>query len=127
MAPLWSGLRLLLIASLVMSSQSLLLIQSTFALRQDDNAEHLCVNRDRPDLECDGHCVLVDRLDAHRKHKEESGTDARVPACSGILQYASAGLASEPTNAATRPRAGDPTTRLRTGYPAGIFRPPQAP
>lgn len=127
MAPLWSGLRLLLIASLVMSSQSPLLIQSTLALRQDDIAEQLCVNRERPDLECDGHCVLVDRLDSHRKHKEESGTDARVQACSGILHYASTGLASEPTKAAMRPRAGDPTTRHRTGYPAGIFRPPQAP
>lgn len=126
MASLWSGLRLLLVACLVMSTQSLLLIQGAFTLRQDDIAEKLCVNRDRPDIECDGHCVLMERLGDHHKHKDTSGTDALALALSVVpLVVAGTGLASpaRTESATVVPRAN---SWMPEGHPADVFRPPKS-
>jgi len=125
MASLWSGLRLLLVVCLVLSTQSLLLIQGAFALQQDTIAEKFCVNRNRPDIECDGHCVLMERLGEHHKHKDESGTDALALALSVVPLVAPPVQLAEPT-------VTEPTVPLLVasswmpdGHPADVFRPPR--
>jgi hypothetical protein len=50
--------RVLVVLGLVLSTQSLLMLQMAFELRRDYIAEHLCVNRDRPEMECNGKCYL---------------------------------------------------------------------
>ena len=125
MASLWSGLRLLLVACLVMSTQSLLLLQGAFTHRQDYIAEKLCVNRDRPDIDCDGHCVLMERLGEHHKHKDESGTDALALALSVVPLVTPPVQLVEP--AATEPTVPLPIANswMPDGHPAGVFRPPK--
>ena len=125
MSRLWPALRLLVVASLVMSTQSFLLIQGAFALNRDVIAERFCVNRDRPELECDGHCVLMERLGDHHKHGDESGTDALALALSVVSLVASPSprLAPPPPSAPAFERAD--AGWAPPGHPAGVFRPPQ--
>ena len=33
-----------------------------FKLNQDYISKVLCINRDKPELECDGHCILMDKM-----------------------------------------------------------------
>lgn len=33
-----------------------------FKLNQEYISKVLCINRDKPELECDGHCVLMDKM-----------------------------------------------------------------
>lgn len=54
--------RLILALTLVVSTQSLLMVQIAFQLRQGEIIEKLCVNRDRPELKCDGKCVRADMV-----------------------------------------------------------------
>ncbi len=58
METLRSALRLFVVLGLGLSTQSLLLLQTAFELRRDYIAEHLCVNRDQPELKCNGKCYL---------------------------------------------------------------------
>ncbi|GAB5535196.1 MAG: hypothetical protein Rubg2KO_14450 [Rubricoccaceae bacterium] len=126
MASLWSGLRLLLVVCLVLSTQSLLLIQGAFTLRQDGIAERFCVNRDRPDIDCDGHCVLMGRLGEHHKHKDESGTDALALALSFVPLVGTAMRLVKPT--VTEPSAFAPVASAwgTDGHPVDVFRPPKS-
>lgn len=126
MASLWSGLRLLLVSCLVLSTQSLLLIQGAFVLRQDYIAEKLCVNRDRPEMECDGHCVLKERMGEHHKHEDTSGTDALALALSVVPLLGTStvplGLLSEEPYEFGPPASSG----VLEGHSEGVFRPPQA-
>lgn len=126
MAPLWSGLRLLVVLGLVLSTQSLLLIQGAFSLRQDEIAERLCVNRERPEMECDGHCVLRERFGDHHEHEDTTGKEALALALS-VVPFVEAG------SPLPQPRAGGLVTVAgrgqdvgAVGHPAGVFRPPRA-
>lgn len=49
------------------------LIYIDFELRRDYIAKNLCVNRDKPELKCDGKCYLAKRLAmAHEKEQQEA-------------------------------------------------------
>ena len=126
MASLWSGLRLLLVVCLVMSTQGLLLIQGAFTLRQDYIAEKLCVNRDRPDIECDGHCVLMERLGEHHKHRDMSGTDALALALSVVPLVVTEASVAEPAVTELFAFVALASTWVPDGHPADVFRPPKS-
>lgn len=57
---------------LFVSMQGSLLTGGLFVLHHGHVAEHLCINRHNPDVECNGFCFLADRLsdvhDAHGSH-----------------------------------------------------------
>lgn len=125
MASLRSAPRLLLVGCLVMSTQSLLLIQGSFVLRQDYIADKLCVNCDRPEMECDGHCVLKGRLGEHHEHKDSSGTEALALALSVVPLATTPTSPQEPRPTATEEYVRFACLRGPEGHPEGIFRPPQ--
>ncbi|MEO1728636.1 MAG: hypothetical protein AAFR95_16590, partial [Bacteroidota bacterium] len=66
MSRLAALVRLALVLCLVASTQSLLVVQGIFTLRQDVIAERFCENRDRPELDCDGVCYLTKQLKEHQ-------------------------------------------------------------
>ena len=43
-----------------------------FAVNQEQIAQFLCTNRDRPDLRCNGKCYLMQMLQEQKDEKEES-------------------------------------------------------
>lgn len=77
--------RLILVLTLVVSTQGLLLVQGTFLLRQDYVASVLCVNRFNRDSDCNGKCYLQQQMEHHAgSHHSHDGND-RAPA---LLQVA---------------------------------------
>lgn len=47
------------------------LIYLDFELRRDYIVKNLCINRDRPELNCDGKCYLAKRIAAAREKEEQ--------------------------------------------------------
>ncbi|MEM8601712.1 MAG: hypothetical protein AAGF99_17485, partial [Bacteroidota bacterium] len=74
MSRLAALVRLVLLLCLVASTQSLLVVQGVFVLRQDVIAERFCENRERPEVDCDGVCYLTQQLkerqDREREHNK---------------------------------------------------------
>lgn len=70
--------KLALVLSLALSTQSVLVVQTLFALRQDYIAEHFCVNRDKPEMHCDGKCFLADRVAETKQHDEDGHERTRL-------------------------------------------------
>ncbi len=65
MDALRASVRFAVVLGLVLSTQSFVMLQTAFELRRDYIAEHFCINRDRPELECDGKCYLRARMEGH--------------------------------------------------------------
>lgn len=118
--------RLVLTLALAASTQGLLFVQGAFLAKQDWIVETLCVNRDRPEMKCDGHCVLKDRMEAH--HHDEDG-----PSDEAVVQLA---LSITPlvTEAVTLPGLDGvevcpggpgPLVGAAAGASADVFRPPR--
>lgn len=71
--------RLLLVLTLCVGMQGTVLVEALFLIHQDHIAEHHCVNRNNPEIDCDGMCFLVKRIeDVHDQHDHNSLT-MRVP------------------------------------------------
>lgn len=68
--------RLVLVLSVLLSTQSLIMVQVAFKVRQDYIIERLCVNRDRPEMNCDGFCQLTKMM--QEKHDQEQQDRAAV-------------------------------------------------
>jgi hypothetical protein len=116
--------RLVLVLAVGLSTQGLLLMQTLFVLRQDAIVERLCVNRDRPELECEGTCFLTQRLHEHQERETE-----RSAALLEVLLVAM-GVAVPASDAPTPPTAdahwpGAPPHRAAAGADGGVFRPPR--
>ena len=43
-----------------------------YVINQDYIAEFLCINQDKPELECNGKCYLMQRLSEENKQKKEN-------------------------------------------------------
>lgn len=118
--------RLFLVLVLVTSTQSLLLTRGAFELRRDEITRRLCVNRDRPELNCNGSCVLSRML-----HEQQERQDAHDEAVLEIalsvtpLLAATAALGVPEVADVPTPRAG-PTLAWAEGAPSRVDRPPQA-
>ena len=68
-----SFVRFGVVLALVVSTQGLLLVQGAWLVNQDWITETLCVNRDRPEMNCDGKCQLADRMEQmeHGPHRHD--------------------------------------------------------
>jgi hypothetical protein len=62
---------LLMLVAVVLQSFSTLLAVVSFELNRSYIAESLCVNRNRPELNCNGQCVLMKNLKAKIRHADE--------------------------------------------------------
>ena len=118
--------RFALVLCLAASTQGLLFVQAAFSLRQDWIAERLCVNRDRPEMHCDGRCVLKERMAAHG-HDHEEGRDLAVLRVALSITPL---LAERPALAAPAPTPPRPyglgvLLADAGGVEAGVFRPPR--
>ena len=111
----------------LMSTQGVVLMQGVFLLNRDFIANHLCENRDRPELKCNGACFLKKQIEAHHDHHGERQPDAGLPVLSGIT-----GLVAPPVyvpDAPMRERAApfpEGYWSLPDGIHGDIFHPPRA-
>lgn len=124
MNPLRSLGRLLVVLALALSTQGLLLVQGTFLLRQDFVVANLCVNRDRPELHCDGKCFLTKQLREQQQRKDgQNAASLEVMLTVGSLLAAPPILGTPPARPfafGLRPERTPPRTS-----PTEVFRPPR--
>lgn len=110
---------------LFVSMQGSLLTGGLFVLHQDHLAEHVCVNRHNPDVDCDGFCFLADRLsDIHDAH----GSHATLHA-PRLTQELASTLPLVPAPSVTRTDQPFPSRYVTSpGRLArdGVFRPPKS-
>ena len=128
-----SLLRLVLAVALAASTQGFLFVQASFAVNQEWIAETLCVNRDRPEMDCDGKCVLMERM-SHAGMDHAPGLDhdhgpAETPATL-VVALSIRPLVPVPPRLAPPPvpDAADalgPLVASASGTPGGVFRPPR--
>ncbi|MEO0556919.1 MAG: hypothetical protein AAF170_01915 [Bacteroidota bacterium] len=116
----------IVLLSFLMSTQGVLLMYGVFLLNQDGITEHLCVNRDRPEITCEGICFLKERMEAHHDHHGDDQPDAALPVLPGI-----AGLVVPPVHVPDAPVQERPALSpegdwaLSDGDTRDIFRPPR--
>lgn len=132
-------LRLFLVLVTAASTQGLLLAQGAWLVNQEWIANTLCVNRDRPELNCDGKCQLADRMkhmsEMPGTHVHEAGEDHDHdhPDPAALLELAMSvrapvaerlGLPVPPARAESGPAVG---LHLDTGREVslGVFHPPR--
>src|SRR5690554_1510164 len=113
--------RLVLVLGLVLSTQGLLLLQGAYVLRKDFVAEHLCVNRDRPEADCHGKCHLRKQLDEQQEREEQrAGLEVML---SGVFLSAVAVTPQAPP-AEARTYGLTPQRHPPSPPEPGVFRPP---
>lgn len=123
--PLTLATRLLLVLALFASTQGALLVRGLFEVRQEWIAAHLCENRNHPERECNGTCVLRRHMEEHNHHSDEGGTEAVLTAPVVIAL-----LAPETTIPPDRWREASPPAVGEDRVPKGgalgeVFRPPR--
>lgn len=120
-----SSLRFALVLLIGLSTQGLLLMQGLFVLRQDVIVETLCVNRDRPELHCDGKCFLTQKMLEHREaEKDERLAFLTVQIGVSAVEVASAALAA-PSAAVQAEWAPSAPEWASEGVGDVVFRPPK--
>ena len=121
-----SVLRLVVVLSLVLSTQGLLLVQGAYVLRQDFIAEHLCVNRDKPEENCHGKCHLRQQLERQQQRQDEERQAASlILLIGGTFLVVEAEVPPKPDGRAVAYTA-PPETLLPAPPPTEVFHPPQA-
>ncbi|PAP78153.1 hypothetical protein [Rubrivirga marina] len=117
--------RLVLVLALLVSTQGALLVRGLFEVRQEWISEHLCENRNHPERECNGMCVLKRQMEEHSHHGDEGGTEAILTMPTVIALLApEATVPPDRWRKATTPTVGD--ERVPDGGALeGVFRPPR--
>jgi hypothetical protein len=67
-----------LLALLLFQNSGRLVVLAWFKLYQPEITRTLCVNRSRPQLHCDGKCVLAKKMAAAEKQQETAGWERLV-------------------------------------------------
>jgi hypothetical protein len=115
---------MLVVLALVLSTQGLLLVQGTFLLRQDFVVQNLCVNRDRPELHCDGKCFLRQQLrEQQQREDERNAASLEVMLAVGSLLAPVPELSAPPVR--TQEFAVYSAPLLPSLAPSGVFHPPR--
>lgn len=72
--------RTVLVLALAVGMQGTVLVEAIFVLRQNHIAEHHCVNRHQPEMECNGKCFLAKRVaDAHGHDHDDAVPRVAAP------------------------------------------------
>lgn len=116
--------RIAVVLVLVASTQSVLVVRAAFELDREAIAERLCVNRDRPELDCNGSCVLS-RILAEQQEREDSRREAALEVALSITPLVSEAPAvpATPAAEATAPAEGA-LLRFAEGVRGTVERPP---
>ena len=126
------SVRFVLALVLAASTQGLLFAQGAWMVNQEWIADTLCVNRDKPELNCDGKCQLAERMKQMQGHHgdhthEHSDPAALLELAISVRAHVTERLGSpEPSVQSERdPAAG---LFMDTGREAsrGVFHPPRA-
>lgn len=125
MNALRSLLRLVVVLGLVLSTQGLLLVQGAYVLRQDFIAEHLCVNRDKPEMDCHGKCHLRKQLERQQQRQEEERQAASLVLLIGGSFLAIETEAPPTPDARTVAYTAPPEIHFPAPPPTEVFHPPQ--
>ncbi|MEL6442879.1 MAG: hypothetical protein AAF089_09335 [Bacteroidota bacterium] len=125
MSRLAALVRLALVLCLVASTQSLLVVQGIFTLRQDVIAERFCENRDRPELDCDGVCYLTKQLKEHQDREREQNEAVLELALTFQLQIAEGIALDVPTDGIEARRGSIALLGWAAGAPDEVFVPPR--
>lgn len=116
--------RLMLVLALMVSTQGLLVVQGAFVLRQEFIAEKLCLNRERPDIECEGTCVLKSLLKEQREREEQQHARLEIALSISIIAHPSVELPMPTTRATAWPT--HIPVRLVEADSGDIFHPPRS-
>ena len=117
-------LRVLVVASLVLSTQGLLLVQGTFLLRQDFVIANLCENQNRPEIACDGKCFLTKQLREQREREDErSAASLEIMLSASSLVAVATDLAAPP--ARVQAYGAQPSPEVAMAFTGDIFHPPR--
>lgn len=125
MVALRSVLRLVVVLGLVLSTQGLLLVQGAYLVRQDFIAEHLCVNRDKPEMDCHGKCHLRKQLEYQQQRQDEERQAASLVLLIGGSFLAIETEALPEPNARTVAYTAPPEAHVPAPPPTEVFHPPQ--
>ncbi|MEL7362879.1 MAG: hypothetical protein AAFN13_12465 [Bacteroidota bacterium] len=125
MSRLAALVRLALVLCLVASTQSLLVVQGIFTLRQDVIAERFCENRDRPELNCDGVCYLTKQLKERQDREREQNEAVLELALTFQLQIAEGIALDVPTDGIEARRGSIALLGWAAGAPSEVFVPPR--
>lgn len=83
------GIAVIVVISTLSSMITVPLIQIDYNLRKDYIADVLCINRDRPVLQCHGKCFLAKQMaKAKKQQKEESQTGKKIEILSFLVTIA---------------------------------------
>ena len=125
MSRLVSLLRIALVLCLVASTQSLLVVQGIFVLRQDVIVERFCENRDRPELNCDGVCYLTKQLKEHQDREREQNEAVLELALTFHLQVAESIALDTPADGIEARFGATALLDWAAGVPDEVFVPPR--
>ena len=117
--------RLAVVLVLVASTQSVLLVRTAFEMDREAIAERLCVNRDRPELECHGTCVLS-RMLRDQQERESQHQQARLELALSVTPLVAEAAPVPPPAAAPVPAASaSATLAWAEGVAGTVDRPPR--
>ncbi len=112
-----------LLLAMVSTNLSRFFIYADFKINQDYIAAKLCENRDKPELNCKGKCILMKKLKAAEEKEKKQEQEAHKKTSVDVF------LVSEPLLISFRPHActkqrPQPVSFELSGYQLDILHPP---
>jgi hypothetical protein len=118
-----SIIRWVLVLALVVGTQQTLIVEGLFLARQDTISTHFCVNKDRPDMECNGKCFLAKRVgDVHGTHDHTAVQQSHRPALQAMILLPLGATIKSPVQPVSYPPPVFTPPISRVDH--DIFRPP---
>lgn len=110
---------------LLMQGMTSVWVKLDFMRRQDYIAKKLCVNRNRPELQCNGKCYLSFRLNKALQEKEQQAPAQRDPSISAWV-YITPDSGLRPFAPHTQYRTfSDLSPQEQDGFRASLDQPPE--
>lgn len=117
--------RIAVVLVLVASTQSVRVVRAAFELDREAIAERLCVNRDRPELDCNGSCQLS-RMLREQQDGEDRQTQAVLEIALSVTPFvASAAPVPPPPAVATPSPTPGATLTFAEGVTPPVDHPPR--
>ena len=128
--PLKTACRLALVLALVVSTQSLLVVQGAFFLNRAEIARTLCVNADVPEIDCRAMCQLRERMEQMEGHGAPGDSDRGEAVLELALSVRSVVMAEsdlpEPPEPRLATRGATALLAPSDGAAGDVFRPPRS-
>ena len=118
--------RIAVVLVLVASTQSVLVVRAAFELDRESIAERLCINRDRPELDCHGTCQLS-RMLREQQDRDDRRTQATLEIALSVTPLVASAVPVPPPSAMDAPAHRRPASGRDTGVEAAlsVFHPPR--